>query len=75
MLGVPSITKPWCISSVYKVVQPACNAAATIRLSYHYSWYFSLINNALLIVATFKNLITQLCSKNLQWATISIILK
>ena len=48
-----STTKPCCISSEYKVLQPACNAAATIRLSYHWSWYLSFISRAVAIVVFF----------------------
>jgi hypothetical protein len=43
MVSVPFITKPWCISSEYKIVQPACSAADTIMASNNCKSYFSII--------------------------------
>jgi hypothetical protein len=40
ILSLSSITWPWCISSVYRVEQPACNAEATIKLSQWLNPYF-----------------------------------
>ncbi len=39
ILSVPSIIKPWCISSVYKMVQLASIAEATIMASNNWKSY------------------------------------
>jgi hypothetical protein len=41
ILSLPSITLPWCMSSVYRVEQPAFSAAATITESRKENWYLA----------------------------------
>ena len=75
ILSCFSTTRPCCISSVYNVVQPACTAAATIRLSYYCSWYLSFIANARIIVFSVIISIAQFCCKNPRCISISQIEK
>jgi len=69
ILRVPSITWPCCISSVYKVWQPASSAAAIMRLSKMLYPYFSNTLRARVMVSVLTVLTMQALCRLRAWAT------